>query len=82
MDVNINLHSLLMIQLLNGSKQSLTAALGTLKIFGSLSGSTINVNKTKIIWIGNKINSAQKMDINENLEWGTTNSIFCVSTIQ
>ena len=46
--------------ILNGTKQSLTAALDTLKIFGSISGLTINVEKTKIIWIGNKINSAEK----------------------
>ena len=33
--------------ILNGTKQSLTAALDTLKIFGSLSGLMINVDKTK-----------------------------------
>ena len=39
---------------LDGSKDSLVAALNTLEIFGSLSGLKVNTEKTKIIWLGRK----------------------------
>ena len=38
--------------LLDGSRDSLEAALNMLEIFGSLSGLKINMDKTKIVEIG------------------------------
>ena len=48
---------------LNGSKESLLAALNVLETFGSMSGLQINTDKTKLIWIGKKRNSKDKIDI-------------------
>ena len=39
---------------LDGSRDSLMAALNTLEIFGSVSGLKLNTDKTKIIWLGKK----------------------------
>ena len=57
---------------LDGSKDSLVAALNTLKIFGSLSGLKVNTEKTKIIWLGRKKHSRDKFEIKQQLDWGTT----------
>ena len=57
---------------LDGSKDSLVAALNTLEIFGSLSGLKVNSDKTKIVWLGKKKHSKDKFEIKENLDWGTT----------
>ena len=40
--------------LLNGSCESMIAALNTLELFGSISGLKINTDKTKVTWIGKK----------------------------
>ena len=40
--------------ILDGSKQSLLAALNVLEIFGSVSGVKINTDKTNLVWIGKK----------------------------
>ena len=40
--------------ILDGSKESLIAALNVLEVFGSISGLQINTEKTKLIWIGKK----------------------------
>ena len=40
--------------ILDGNESSLTAALNTLEIFGSLSGLKMNSSKSKMIWIGRK----------------------------
>ena len=53
-------------------KKSLNAALNTLVMFGSFSGLTINADKTKIIWIGKKSYSSEKLDTDQTLKWGTT----------
>ena len=42
--------------ILNGSSESLQAALNTLEIFGSYSGLKVNTDKTQIVWIGKKKN--------------------------
>ena len=39
---------------LDGSKESLLAALNTLEIFGNISGLKLNVEKTKLVWLGKK----------------------------
>ena len=57
---------------LDGSKDSLVAALNTLEIFGSLSGLKVNTEKTKIIWLGRKKHSRDKFEIKQQLDWGTT----------
>ena len=56
--------------ILNGSKESLLAALNVLETFGSMSGLRINTNKTKLIWIGKKRNSRDEIDIGKPLTWG------------
>ena len=57
---------------LDGTKDSLVAALNTLEIFGSLSGLKINMDKTKIVWLGKKKHSMDKFEISYKLDWGTT----------
>ena len=57
---------------LDGSKDSLVAALNILEIFGSLSGLKVNMDKTKIIWLGRKKHSKDKFEINYKLDWGIT----------
>ena len=58
--------------ILNGTKKSLNAALNTLAMFGSFSGLTINADKTKIIWIGKKSYSSEKLDKDQTLKWEAT----------
>ena len=57
---------------LNGTQGSLQAALNTLEIFGSMSGLRINKEKTKMVWIGKKKWSKDKLEVSEMLEWGVT----------
>ena len=40
--------------ILDGSRESMVAALNTLELFGSISGLNINTDKTKVTWIGKK----------------------------
>ena len=56
----------------NGSQQSLQAALNTVEIFGNFSGLKMNKEKTKVIWIGRKKHSKDKLQISEKLDWGKT----------
>ena len=58
--------------ILNGSQSSLQAALNTIEIFGSFSGLHMNANKTKVIWIGRKKYSKDKLKVSVKLDWGTT----------
>ena len=58
--------------ILNGSQSSLQAALNTIEIFGSFSGLHMNTNKTKVIWIGRKKYSKDKLKVSVKLDWGTT----------
>ena len=46
--------------ILDGSKDSLIAALNVLESFGSISGRWINTEKTKLIWIGKNDTLATK----------------------
>ena len=48
--------------ILDGSRESLVATLNTLEIFGSMSGLKVNTNKTKLIWIGKKCHSKDKIN--------------------
>ena len=61
---------------LDGSALSLQSALNTLEIFGSISGLKMNTEKTKIVWLGRKKHSREKIETNYNLLWGTTE--FCL----
>ena len=58
--------------LLDGSQSSLQATLNTLEIFGSMSGLKMNTDKTKIIWIGRKKFSRDKLSVSVKLHWGET----------
>ena len=57
---------------LNGSTASLQAALNTLEIFGNFSGLKMNKEKTKMIWIGRKKFSKEKLQTPHKLNWGDT----------
>ena len=55
---------------LDGTTNSLLAALNTIEIFGTLSGLKMNTSKTKVVWIGRKKHSREKINVPHNLEWG------------
>ena len=59
--------------LLDGSLLTLQTALNTIEIFGSLSGLRMNSEKTKVIWLGSKKYSRDKLVTDHNLQWGLTN---------
>jgi len=54
---------------LDGSEESLKAALETLKRFERMSGLKVNVDKTRIIWIGSVRQSQRKLCPGYNLDW-------------
>lgn len=56
--------------LLDSSPLSLKTALNTIEIFGSLSGLKMNSEKTKVIWLGSKKYSRDKIETIHNLQWG------------
>ena len=58
---------------LDGSQLSLQSALNTIEIYGSMSGLKMNKEKTRVIWIGRKRHSKEKLDVSVKLEWGSTN---------
>ena len=58
--------------ILDGTTNSLQAALNTLEIYGTLSGLKVNSEKTKVIWIGKRKNSIEKLKVSEKLNWGET----------
>ena len=58
--------------ILDGSYRSLEAALNVIEIFGNISGLKMNTTKTKVIWIGDKRHSTDKLPVSYRLEWGTT----------
>ena len=62
--------------ILDGSERSLLSALNTIEIFGSVSGLKMNTSKTKLIWIGRKKFSKEKIKTNCTLEWGATDFSF------
>ena len=56
--------------ILDGSLRSLQTSLNVLEIFGTLSGLKINHDKTKVIWIGKKRHSKDKLKVPVKLNWG------------
>ena len=56
--------------ILDGTQHSLQSALNTIEIFGNLSGLRMNKEKTKVIWIGKKRLSKDKLNVTECLDWG------------
>ena len=62
--------------ILDGSERSLLSALNTIEIFGTISGLKMNASKTKLIWIGRKKYSKDKINTNYKLEWGATDFSF------
>ena len=58
--------------ILDGTQNSLQAALNILEIYGTLSGLKVNSEKTKVIWIGKRKNSKEKLKVSYRLNWGET----------
>ena len=58
--------------MMDGTAGSLQAALNTLEIFGTLSGLKMNTDKTKLLWLGRKKHSKDKLKTTHNLQWGAT----------
>ena len=54
---------------LNDSRESLEECLKLLKLFSEISGLCINIEKSKVIWIGKKKHSATRFCPEYNLEW-------------
>ena len=55
---------------MDGSEGSLQQILNILEVFGSLSGLKMNMSKTKMIWIGKKWYSQEKIQCGSFLNWG------------
>ena len=60
------------ILILDESQHSLESARNTLEIFADYSGLKMNMEKTKVIWIGHKHFCKVKLDVKFKLEWGNT----------
>ena len=58
--------------ILDGSQQSLQTALNILEIYGDISGLRMNMDKTKVTWVGSKRKSKDKLKVNCKLQWGNT----------
>ena len=58
--------------ILDGSENSLNAALNVLEVFGSMSGLKTNSEKTKLVWIGKKRYAKDKFNLRTNVNWGAT----------
>ena len=56
---------------MDGSESSLQQILNILEVFGSLSGLKMNMSKTKMVWIGKKKYSMEKLRCANSLNWGT-----------
>ena len=57
--------------ILDGTPQSLQAALNVLEIFGSVSGLRVYTEKTQVVWIGKTKHCNEKL-LKLNLKWDTT----------
>ena len=55
--------------ILDGSKESFTAALQDLEQFGSISGLRLNNKKTEVLWIGSKAGCNEVFCPEKNLKW-------------
>ena len=62
-------HNICYFMILDGSKTSLERCLHVLKLHADTSGLCINVDKTKVIWIGSEKNSEQAFCEDLNLCW-------------
>ena len=56
---------------MDGSESSLQQILNILEVFGSLLGLKMNMFKTKMVWIGKKKYSMEKLHCASSLNWGT-----------
>ena len=56
--------------ILDGSQHSLESALNIIETYGTFSGLKMNMEKTKVIWIGRKRFSKEKLSVSAKLEWG------------
>ena len=56
---------------MDGSESSLQQILNILEVFGSLSGLKMNMSKTKMVWIGQRKYSKEKLCCASALNWGT-----------
>ena len=56
--------------ILDGTQHSLQSALNTIEIFGNFSGLRMNKEKTKVVWLGKKKLSKDKLNVSEQLDWG------------
>ena len=55
--------------MLEGTPNSLTGSLNTLEVLGTMSGLKMNTEKNKVIWIGRKKFSKDKLVSKYNLMW-------------
>ena len=55
--------------LLDGSKKSLKTVLEIFKMFALCSGLKINIDKTKVVWLGNKAGSQDRICAEFSLNW-------------
>lgn len=58
---------------LDGSENSLQAALKLLELFRIISGLKVNVEKTRVIWIGSSVGSPIKLCQHVKLDWTQSN---------
>ena len=56
--------------ILHGTSKSLQATLNILEIIGEISGLKMNSEKTKLIWIGSKTGTKEKLSVFQKLHWG------------
>jgi len=54
---------------LDGSKKSLKCAIKVLTCYGEISGLQLNVDKTKVVWMGSMKNSVTKLCPELDLSW-------------
>ena len=64
--------------MLDGTKDSLVAALNTLEIYGTPSGLRGNMDKTKLVWLEKKKHSKDKCNIGIQI---TRNYVLCCSLL-
>ena len=57
---------------LDGSQEALQAALNILEVFGNYSGLRMNRDKTRVVWIGKRRHSKDKLITRPMLQWGDT----------
>ena len=58
--------------ILDGTPETLDASLRTLQHFAEMSGLNINIDKTKVVWIGKKKYSQDRICVKWGLEWGSS----------